>query len=70
MAGRVRNSRRAPGVSALFTPGEPEWNARSAAGEGMVFIGATVAEELVNLERSLDSSAFVAPDAIAWPERF
>lgn len=53
MAARVRDSRRAPGVEALLTPGEPEWNARGAAGKGMVLIDGTVARELTNLERSL-----------------
>lgn len=53
MAARVRHSRRAPGVGALFTPGEPEWNARGAAGEGQVLVDGAVARELEDLERSL-----------------
>lgn len=55
MANRVRNSRRAPGVSALLTPGEPEWNTRNKAEEGMVLIDAAVADELASLERTLPS---------------
>lgn len=70
MADRVRTSRRAPGVNALFTPGEPEWNARESAGDGKVFIDASVAEELVNLERSLGGPASNVPESMASPGGF
>jgi LDH2 family malate/lactate/ureidoglycolate dehydrogenase len=53
MATRVRDSRRAPGVGALFTPGEPEWNARGAAGVGWVLVDGAVVADLEDLERSL-----------------
>jgi LDH2 family malate/lactate/ureidoglycolate dehydrogenase len=44
-AERVRNGKRAPGVSQLFTPGEPEWQRRDRS-DGQVLVEPTVAAML------------------------
>lgn len=56
-AERIRNGARAPGVAALFTPGEPEWRKRQQAG-GRVNLEPAVIESLRRLgkERGTSSS--------------
>ncbi|MBI3435343.1 MAG: Ldh family oxidoreductase, partial [Proteobacteria bacterium] len=51
-ADRVGQGKRAPGVSALHAPGEPEWRRRQAAGEQVAIDGA-VAAMLVRYARQL-----------------
>ena len=61
-AERVRNGRRAPGVTQLFVPGEPEWRHRAAAG-GAVELPPAVADMLVRMAREFRvSAAPLAPD--------
>lgn len=51
-AERIRNGARAPGVSRLFTPGEPEWQ-RACAAAGMVALDPAVADTLMRLAGEL-----------------
>ena len=59
-AERIRGSRRAPGISELFVPGEPEWQrAQSAAGK--VKVERAVADKLIKLAQHLRVSADPLP---------
>ena len=61
-ADRIRTGRRAPGVSGLFAPGEPEWRKRESAG-GQVNLTPAVADMLLRLAKELHvSAAPLAPD--------
>src|SRR5262245_19735102 len=61
-ADHVRSGRRAPGVSQLFAPGEPEWRSRQGAA-GQVRLAPAVAEMLTRMARELGVSATpLAPD--------
>lgn len=55
-AEHVRTSRRAPGIDALFSPGEPEWRTRESSGD-QVLITAAVAEMLVRTAGELGVSS-------------
>lgn len=55
-AERIRNGRRAPGVTRLFLPGEPEWRRREAS-NGCIAIDPAVVASLVKLATSLNVSA-------------
>jgi len=55
-AKRVREGRRAPGVSDLLLPGEPEWRKKQSAGHH-VKLDAAVAAVLAKLATSLNVSA-------------
>jgi len=55
-ATRVREGRRAPGVSDLLLPGEPEWRKKQSAGH-RVKLDAAVAAVLTKLATSLNVSA-------------
>jgi LDH2 family malate/lactate/ureidoglycolate dehydrogenase len=64
-AEHVRSSRRAPGIDALFSPGEPEWQKRERSGD-QVQITAPVAQMLARIASELGVST--APlDAILQP---
>jgi len=63
-AKRVREGARAPGVSEIFLPGEPEWRKRQAA-QGRVQLDAAVATGLVKLAASLNVSAEPLQGAVA-----
>ncbi len=52
-ANRIREGRRAPCVTELFLPGEPEWRKRQSA-NGRIRLDAAVAASLVKLAASLD----------------
>ncbi|MGE3148145.1 MAG: Ldh family oxidoreductase [Pseudorhodoplanes sp.] len=52
-AARVRNGRRADGVSQLFSPGEPEWRRRERAA-GCVQLNPSVIDMLARLARELN----------------
>jgi LDH2 family malate/lactate/ureidoglycolate dehydrogenase len=54
-ADRLRGGKRAPGVTQLYAPGEPEWRKRAAAG-GMVRLDPPVAAMLVRYARELGVS--------------
>jgi LDH2 family malate/lactate/ureidoglycolate dehydrogenase len=60
-AERVRASRRADGVQAVFAPGEPEWR-RGESADGQVDLALEVAAMLVGLARELN----VSSEPIAW----
>jgi LDH2 family malate/lactate/ureidoglycolate dehydrogenase len=53
---RIRGGKRAPGVSALFAPGEPEWRRREGSA-GKVQLAAETAGMLARLARELGVSA-------------
>jgi LDH2 family malate/lactate/ureidoglycolate dehydrogenase len=53
---RIRSGRRAPGVEALFAPGEPEWRRRERSG-GAVSLAPAVAAMLVRYAQELKVSA-------------
>ncbi|HWP26007.1 MAG TPA: Ldh family oxidoreductase [Xanthobacteraceae bacterium] len=55
-AERVRTSRRAPGVTRIFSPGEPEWDRRQNA-RGQVKLEPAVATMLLRLAQELHVSA-------------
>ena len=55
-ADRIRQGKRAPGVSQLFAPGEPEWRRHEAAA-GAVRVSPAVAEMLIRMARQLGVSA-------------
>ncbi len=55
MAERVRQSRKAPGVDALYTPGEIEWRREHERPEPTVTIGRSVEKELLDVEARLRS---------------
>jgi LDH2 family malate/lactate/ureidoglycolate dehydrogenase len=55
-AERIRNGMRAPGVTQLFTPGEPEWR-RSERARGQVTLEPTVAGNLIKIAKALRVSA-------------
>jgi len=55
---RIRSGRRAPGVDALFAPGEPEWRSRQSANDA-VQLAPEVAAMLIRMGRELRVS--VAP---------
>jgi LDH2 family malate/lactate/ureidoglycolate dehydrogenase len=55
-AERARSGRRAPGVTRLFTPGEPEWDRRQHS-QGQVKLEPAVAMMLVRLAQELQVSA-------------
>ena len=55
-ADRLRGGKRAPGISQLFAPGEPEWRKRDAAG-GRVRLDPAVAAMLVRYARESRVSA-------------
>jgi LDH2 family malate/lactate/ureidoglycolate dehydrogenase len=55
-AERIRSARRAPGVDALFAPGEPEWRRRERSA-GEVSLAPAVAAMLVRFARELEVSA-------------
>jgi LDH2 family malate/lactate/ureidoglycolate dehydrogenase len=55
-AERIRSARRAPGVDALFAPGEPEWRRRERSA-GEVSLTPAVAAMLVRFARELEVSA-------------
>ena len=42
-AARIRGGKRAPGVTQLFTPGEPEWQRRNRIGDQVLVDPAVVA---------------------------
>lgn len=61
-AERLRGGKRAPGVTQLYAPGEPEWRKRQAAG-GQVRLDPAVAAMLVRFAREMLVSAVpLAPD--------
>jgi LDH2 family malate/lactate/ureidoglycolate dehydrogenase len=55
-AERIRSARRAPGVSQLLAPGEPEWRKRESA-DGHVRLSPAVADMLVRMAKELNVSA-------------
>jgi LDH2 family malate/lactate/ureidoglycolate dehydrogenase len=55
-AERLRGGRRAPGVSQLFAPGEPEWRNREQA-QGKIRLEPAVADMLVKTAREMHVSA-------------
>jgi LDH2 family malate/lactate/ureidoglycolate dehydrogenase len=55
-AARVRSGQRAPGVSQLFAPGEPEWRRHQSAA-GQVHLAPAVADMLIRMARDLRVSA-------------
>jgi LDH2 family malate/lactate/ureidoglycolate dehydrogenase len=55
-ADRLRTGPRAPGVTQLFAPGEPEWRARERAA-GQVALAPAVADMLIRLAREMQVSA-------------
>ncbi len=55
-ADRIRSARRAPGVGAVFAPGEPEWRERQSSA-GKVELDPAVAAMLVRFARDLSVSA-------------
>lgn len=55
-AEKIRGGRRAPGVDRLFSPGEPEWRRREAAG-GVVHVQPAVADALKRLASELNVTA-------------
>ncbi|MBS0247814.1 MAG: Ldh family oxidoreductase [Proteobacteria bacterium] len=55
-AEKIRTGRRAPGVEKLFSPGEPEWRRREAAG-GIVHVPPAVADALKRLAAELNVTA-------------
>lgn len=59
-AARVRGGARAPGVSALYTPGEPEWRRREQSGD-RVPVDPAVARMLAGLAAGLDVELRVIP---------
>jgi len=63
----VRSGRRAPGVAALFAPGEPEWRRRQSSND-VVHLTPEVAAMLIRMGREL--GVRVAPlDAIFPPDQ-
>jgi LDH2 family malate/lactate/ureidoglycolate dehydrogenase len=58
---RIRNAKRAPGVSRLFTPGEPEW-ARRAYANGMVVLDPAVIAMLKREAQGLGLGAALLED--------
>ena len=65
-AEHVRSGRRAPGVAALFAPGEPEWRRRQSSND-VVHLAPEVAAMLIRMGRELE--VCVAPlDAISRPD--
>jgi len=64
-AERIRDGARAPGVTRLFTPGEPEWAKRESA-VGQVVLPPAVAETLLRLAKELQVSA----GALALAEKY
>jgi LDH2 family malate/lactate/ureidoglycolate dehydrogenase len=64
-AERIRASARAPGVTRLFTPGEPEW-ARHESAAGQVMLPPAVAEALLRLAKELR----VPTDALMPSEKY
>jgi LDH2 family malate/lactate/ureidoglycolate dehydrogenase len=64
-AERIRASARAPGVTRLFTPGEPEWARRESAA-GRVLLPPTVADTLRRLAKELR----VPADALMPSEKY
>jgi LDH2 family malate/lactate/ureidoglycolate dehydrogenase len=63
-AERIRSGKRAPGVTQLFAPGEPEWRRREQAG-GQVQLAPAVTDMLIRLAREMRVSA--APLAADHP---
>ena len=64
-ANRIRSGKRAPGVTQVFAPGEPEWRSKERAC-GQVKLESTVAAKLIDVAKALDVSA--EPLAgLAWP---
>jgi LDH2 family malate/lactate/ureidoglycolate dehydrogenase len=63
-AERVRTGPRAPGVAAVFTPGEPEWRKRQAAG-GRVRLEPAV----IDMLRRLGRDAGIATDFLDEPSK-
>lgn len=55
-AQRIRGGKRAPGVSQLFSPGEPEWRTRQSANR-RIKLDRAVARTLVNVAQGLNISA-------------
>lgn len=66
-AARVRSGARAPGVAALYTPGEPEWRKREAAGD-RVPVDESVARMLAGLAADLGIELAVIGRAPATPD--
>jgi LDH2 family malate/lactate/ureidoglycolate dehydrogenase len=64
-AERIRAGARAPGVTRLFTPGEPEWARRESAA-GRVLLPPTVADTLRRLAKELR----VPADALMPSEKY
>jgi LDH2 family malate/lactate/ureidoglycolate dehydrogenase len=65
-AEHVRSGRRAPGVAALFAPGEPEWRRRQSSND-VVQLAPEVAAMLIRMGREL--GVCVAPlDTISRPD--
>jgi LDH2 family malate/lactate/ureidoglycolate dehydrogenase len=61
-AERIRSGQRAPGVSQLFAPGEPEWRRRASAA-GRVHLAPAVVDMLKRMATDLHvSAAPLAPD--------
>ena len=60
-AERIRSGQRAPGVEALFTPGEPEWRRRERAG-GRVRLEPAVVAMLMRIAGELGVAANSLPD--------
>jgi hypothetical protein len=52
----VRSGKRAPGVSQLLAPGEPEWRRHQSAA-GQVHLAPAVADMLIRMARDLRVSA-------------
>jgi LDH2 family malate/lactate/ureidoglycolate dehydrogenase len=66
-AEHVRSGRRAPGVAALFAPGEPEWRRRQSSND-VVHLAPEVATMLIRMGREL--GVCVAPlDTISPPDQ-
>jgi len=55
-AERIRSGKRAPGVTQLFAPGEPEWR-RQASAAGLVTLTPAVVDMLTRMARELRVSA-------------
>jgi LDH2 family malate/lactate/ureidoglycolate dehydrogenase len=55
-AARIRGSKRAPGVSELFAPGEPEWRAQQNANR-QINLDRAVAHTLIKVAEGLQISA-------------
>lgn len=66
-AERIRKGKAAPGVTQLFTPGEPEWRKRQAAA-GQLTLAPPVAAMLVQMAKELRVQPDPLPDDLA-PER-